>query len=169
LVFHFKKFVGTKDYNAGFVYGTHGNIIDYDVPRYGKRMVNDYYGLASDEKGKLLRLSKRDTSSVSNYGLMEGSTAFSDVINQNVLVARLTEDLRFLASPATAPLNLVVDDKTMTLGTFGIGDIRYVRIKDHIIDYSEVRRIVGITTIVHNTGKELVTIQTNEPRPADIA
>lgn len=169
LRFNFKKFVGNKNYDIGFDYGTHGNIIDYDVPRYGRRMVNDYYGLATDEKGNLLRISKRDNSSVNTYGLMEGSTAFDDVINKNILDARLAEDLRFLATPESSPINVTIDDKTYPLGTFGVGDIRNIKIRDNIIDYNGPRRIVGITTLVHNTGKELVTIQTNAPREEDMA
>ncbi len=168
LRFHFKKFVGNKNYDIGFDYGTHGNIIDYDVPRYGRRMVNDYYGLATDEQGKLLRINKRDNTSINNYGLMEGSTAFSDVINKNILDARLAEDLRFLATPESSPINVTVDDKTYPLGTFGVGDIRNIKIKDSIINFNGPRRIVGITTLVHNTGKELVTIQTNAPREEDM-
>lgn len=168
LQFHFKKFVGVRQYDVGFVYGTFGNIIDYDVPRYGRRMVNDYYGLATDSTGNLLRIKKSDTTSINTYGLLEGSTAFDDVINKNILDARLAEDFRFLASPETAPINLTVDDKTYPIGTFGVGDIRNVKINDGIIDYNKPRRIVGITTIVHNTGKELVTIQTNEPRQEDL-
>lgn len=168
LRFHFKKFVGNKNFDVGFDYGTHGNITNYDVPRYGRRMVNDYYGLATDEQGKLIRINKTESSSINNYGLMEGSTAFSDVINKNILDARLAEDLRFLATPESSPINITVDDKTYPLGTFGVGDIRNIKIKDSIINFNGPRRIVGITTLVHNTGKELVTIQTNAPREEDM-
>jgi len=168
LRFHFKKFVGNKNYDVGFDYGTHGNIIDYDVPRYGRRMVNDYYGLATDEQGKLIRINKQDSVSINSYGLMEGSTAFDDVINKNILDARLAEDLRFLATPESSPINVTVDDKTYPLGTFGVGDKRNIKIKDSIVNFNGPRRIVGITTLVHNTGKELVTIQTNAPREEDL-
>ena len=61
LVFSFKRFYGTVRLEMGFVYGTFGNIINYDVPRYGQRMVNDYYGLATDDKGGLLRIQETDS------------------------------------------------------------------------------------------------------------
>lgn len=161
---NFKKFLGTRQYDVGFVYGTHGNIIDYDLPRYGKRMINDYYGLATDDKGALLRLQETDSASIDEYGKMEGSTAFSDVINNNVLRSRLREELNFLKRPETAPVNVVLDDKTYSIGTWHVGDIVNVRIKDNIIDFNAPRRIVGMTVTVHNTGKELAHVQTNAPR-----
>ena len=169
LNFNFKKFLGVRQYDVGFTYGTHGNIIDYDLPRYGRRMVNDYYGLATDDKGALLRVQESDSASISEYGKMESSTAFSDVINTNVLRARLREELAFLRLPSTAPANVVLDDKTYSIGTWHVGDIVNVRIKDNVIDFNEPRRIVGLTATVHNTGKELATVQTNKPRDSELA
>lgn len=168
LVFNFKKFMGIRQYDVGFTYGTHGNIIDYDLPRYGKRMVNDYYGLATDKTGRLLRIQETDSASISEYGKMEGSTAFADIVNNNILRARLREELSFLKVPETAPVNLTLDDKTYTIGTWNIGDIINVRIKDNIIDFNAPRRIVGITVVVHNTGKELAHVQTNAPRDNEL-
>lgn len=164
LVFTFKRFYGTVRLEMGFVYGTFGNIINYDVPRYGQRMVNDYYGLATDDKGGLLRIQETDSTSISTYGLMESSTAFSDVINNNILRARLKEELGLLKTPDSAPINITLDDKTWPIGTWGVGDIINVKVKDGIIDFNGPRRIVGITTTVHNTGKELAYVQTNKPR-----
>jgi len=169
LVFNFKKFLGTKRLNIGFNYGTFGNILNYNVPRYGTRMQNDIYGLATDDKGNLLRVNETDSTSISEYGSMEGSTAFSDVINNNVLRARLKEDLSYLKDPESAPVNLELDDKTYPLGTWKVGDVVNVKINDSLIDFNAPRRIVGITTIVHDTGKEIVTVQTNKPRDADLA
>lgn len=169
LNFNFKKFLGTLQYDVGFVYGTQGNIIDYDLPRYGKRMVNDYYGLATDDKGALLRFQETDNTSIDTYGKMEGSTAFSDVINNNVLRARLKEELSFLKTPNTAPVNVVLDDKTYSIGTWHVGDIINVRIKDNIIDFNAPRRIVGLTVVVHNTGKELAHVQTNAARDGQLS
>jgi hypothetical protein len=168
LVFSFRSFYGTTRLDMGFTYGTFGNIIDYDVPRYGERMINDYYGLATDDKGTLLRLSEVDTTSVNTYGAMEGSTAFGDVINNNILRARLKEDLGFLSTPESAPVNLTLDDKTFTIGTWSVGDVVNVKIKDHVIDFNAPRRIVGMTVTVHNTGKELAMVQTNRPRDGEL-
>jgi hypothetical protein len=164
LVFNFKKFIGTARLDYGFTYGTFGNIIDYNLPRYGKRMVNDMYGLAADDLGNAIRFQETDSASINTYGLLEGSNAYLDITNANVLKNRLSEELRFLKSPTTAPVNVILDDKTYSLGTWKIGDVVYVKIKDNVIDYNANRRIVGITTTVHNTGKELVAVQTNEPK-----
>ena len=168
LVFSFKRFYGTVRLEMGFVYGTFGNIVNYDVPRYGQRMVNDYYGLATDDKGGLLRIQETDSTSISTYGLMESSTAFSDVINNNILRARLKEELGLLSTPDSAPINITLDDKTWPIGTWGVGDIINVKIKDGIIDFNGPRRIVGITTTVHNTGKEFAYVQTNRPRDDEL-
>jgi len=168
LVFSFKRFYGTVRLEMGFVYGTFGNIINYDVPRYGQRMVNDYYGLATDDKGGLLRIQETDSTSISTYGLMESSTAFSDVINNNILRARLKEELGLLSTPDSAPINITLDDKTWPIGTWGVGDIINIKIKDGIIDFNGPRRIVGITTTVHNTGKEFAYVQTNRPRDDEL-
>ena len=164
LVFNFKKFIGTARLDYGFAYGTFGNIIDYNLPRFGKRMVNDMYGLAADDLGNAIRFQETDSTSINTYGLLEGSNAYLDITNANVLKNRLAEELRFLKTPSTAPVNVILDDKTYSLGTWKIGDVVYVKIKDNVIDYNANRRIVGITTTVHNTGKEMVAVQTNEPR-----
>ena len=164
LEFSFKKMVGSKRLEQRFIYGTHGNILNYDVPRYGRRMVNQYTGIAIDDKNQTLHVEQKDNDSISEYGTMESSTAFTDVINKNMLSSRLAEDLRFLAVPETAPINITIDDKTYPIGTWGVGDIVNVKIKDGLIDYEGPRRIVGITTFVHNTGKEIITVRTNKPR-----
>lgn len=167
LKFNFKPFIGARR-DIGFLYATHGNILDYDVPRYGRRMVNSYIGLATDSKNQLLHIHQKDTTSINEYGTMESATAYDDVINKNILGARLKEDLRYLATPDTAPINITIDDKTYPLGTFEVGDIVNVKIKDGLIDYNGPRRIVGLTTYVHNTGKELVTVRTNKPREENL-
>lgn len=168
LNFNFRKFLGRRLYDVGFTYGTHGNILDYDVPRYGRRMVNDYYGLATDEKGALLRIQETDSASINEYGKMESSTAYTDMINVNILRSRLREELSFLRLPETAPVNVTLDDKTFSIGTWRVGDIVNVRIADNIIDFNAPRRIVGVTVTVHNTGKEIASVQTNKPRDNEL-
>lgn len=168
LEFTFKNFLGEKQYDLGFSYGTFGNIIDYDVPRYGRRVQNKITGLATDSKNQLLHITQSDSTSINAYGVMESATAYDDVINKNILGARLAEDLYFIADPETAPINIELDDKTYPLGTWGVGDIVDVKIKDGLIDFKGPRRIVGISTSVHNTGKEIVRVQTNKPREEDL-
>lgn len=165
LVFNFKKFIGNdRQYEITFQYGTFGNIVDYDVPRFGGRMANDMMGIAVDDNGNVLHVSERDSVSIDTYGLMEDTKAFTDVKSNNILRARLTEELRFIKTPDDSVVNLVLNEKSYPLGQYGLGDIVTVKIKDHVIDFNQPRRIVGITVNLHSTGREMVTIQTNKPR-----
>lgn len=165
LVFNFKKFIGNnRQYDVTFQYGTFGNIVDYDVPRFGGRMANDVAGIAVDDDGNVLHVTERDSASINTYGLMEDTKSFTDVKSNNILRARLTEELKFIKTPDDSIVNLVLNENSYPLGQYGLGDIVTVRIKDHVIDFFQPRRIVGITVNLHNTGREMITVQTNKPR-----
>jgi hypothetical protein len=165
LVFNFKSFIGSnRQYELTFQYGTFGNIVDYDVPRFGGRMANDVMGIAVDDNGNVLHVSEVDTTSITTYGLMQDTKNFTDVKNENILRARLVEELKFIKTPNDSSVNIVLNEKSYPLGQYGIGDIVTVKIKDHIIDFNQPRRIVGITVNLHSTGREMVTIQTNKPK-----
>jgi len=168
LEFSFKPFIGNKQTGITFEYGTQGNIADYNIPRLGQRMVNDLWGIAADSLGKILHANLRDESSINTYGLLQDATAFADVKDKNMLKTRLNEQLQFVKGFNDAPVNVILTEKAYPLGQYGLGDIVTVKIKDNIIDFNEPRRIVGITVTLHNTGRELTTIQTNAPRAADI-
>lgn len=168
-VFNFKKFIGNKSTGITFEYGTRGNIVDYNTPRLGKRMVNDLWGIAADTDGKVLHANQRDTTAFNTYGLLQGTTAYSDVKDLNMLKSRMNEELQFIKSPDDSPVNILLNEKAYPLGQYGIGDIVTVKIKDNIIDYNQARRIVGITVSVHNTGREMIVLQTNLPRAKDAA
>lgn len=163
LRFNFKKLIGQRIKGLTFKYGRIGsNIIDYNLPRYGQRMANKLYGIAADDTGKVLSLQKSDTTSINTYGLMEEAKAFADVKNKNILTSRMTEELRLIANPEESPINITLDEKAYPLGQFNLGDIVWVRIEDNVIDFQKERRIVGYTVNLHNTGRELITIQTNQ-------
>lgn len=164
LTFNFKGFIGNTVRNISFVYDTRGNIIDYDLPRDGMRMLNSIWGVGFLTTGDVIQKEVRDSTSIDEYGLMEGVAAFSDVKNENALTTRTREELRFLKDPESSPINLVLDEKAYPLGQFDIGDIVDVRIKDGPIDYKGQRRIVGLSVNVHNTGREIITVRTNRPR-----
>lgn len=168
ITFKFKKFLGQKRPDVTFEYGTRGNLIDYSIPRFGRRMVNDMWGIAADSDGKILHASQSDSSSVQRYGLLQGAQAFSDVKDLNFLKTRMAEQLQFTKTPEDSPVNLMLDERGYPLGRYGIGDIVNVRIKDHIIDYRSPRRVVGITVTLHNTGREIIVVQTNQPRSKDV-
>lgn len=169
LNFYFKKYIGNKSTGITFEYGARGNIVDYNSPRLGKRMQNDIWGIAADTDGKVLHVNQRDEASIQTYGLLQGADAFSDVKDLNFLKNRVNQSLQFTKSPDDSPVNVVLSEKGYPLGQYGIGDMVTVKIKDHIIDFSQPRRIVGITVNVHNTGREMVNVQTNKPRQEDMA
>ena len=168
LVFNFKKRIGNRVTGITFSYNTvGGNIIDYNVPRLGMRMSNEIVGIAADDEGKILHATQRNSTSVQTNGLLQTAKAFNDVKSKNPLEVRLTEELRLISDPEESPINIVLNEKAYPLGQYGLGDIIWIRIKDHIIDFQKERRIIGMTVTLHNTGRELVTIQTNIP-PQDM-
>lgn len=168
LEFEFKKFLGNKNHGVGFFYGTQGNIVDYDIPRLGSRMVNDLTGIATDPNGAVLHTNKSDSQSKEEYGLLQDAAAFADVKDKNALNARLAEQLRLTSRPESSPHNFLLNEEGYPLGQYDIGDLITAKVQDGAIDYKEVRRVTGITVNLHNTGRELVTVQTNAPRPEDI-
>ena len=160
LVFNFKK--RNRISGITFNYNTiGGNIIDYNVPRLGMRMSNEIVGIAADDEGKILHATQRNSASVATNGLLQTAKAFNDVKSKNPLEARLAEELRLISDPEESPINIILNEKAYPLGQYGLGDIIWVKIKDHIIDFQKERRIVGITVTLHNTGRELIAIQTN--------
>lgn len=165
MVFNFQKKIGNENLGMTFSYGTQGNIVDYEIPRYGSRMANVLVGIAATDESTLFHVRQEDTASVNEYGMLQEVAAYSDVKNKNLLNSRLVEELRYTKDPEQAPVNLVLDENAYPLGQYDIGDTVTVKIKDHNIDYKDVRRIVGITVNLHNTGRELTVVQTNTPRP----
>lgn len=167
--FDFMPFIGNKQNNLVFTYGPRGNIADYNAPRLGSQMVNDYWGIATDPNGVVLHSEQKDSASFNIYGLMEGAIAFSDVKDKNSLQSRLSEDLFLVKDPADSPMNLIMNERSYPLGQYDIGDIVHVNIQDGAINYSAPKRIVGYSVGLHDTGRELITVQTNNPKPADLA
>lgn len=166
LEFNFRKLIGERVSGITFRYGTIGtNIVDYNIPRYGKRMVNHLLGIAADDEGKVLHdaVAGRDSVSINTYGLLQDAMAFADVKHRNALAVRLKEESRLISNPEESPINIVLDEKAYPLGQYGLGDIIWVDIQDNVISYKKERRIIGITVNLHNTGREMVAIQTNRP------
>jgi hypothetical protein len=168
LTFDFMPFLGNKNQGLTFQYGARGNIVNYNAPRLGSKMINDYFGIATSPDGTVLHKETTDEPSRAKYGLMQGAIAFSDVKDQNALVGRLAEDLFLVKDPADSPMNLTLDENGYPLGQYDIGDLVNTKIVDGAINYIGLKRIVGITVSVHGTGRELTTVQTNTPRPRDL-
>lgn len=168
MVFDFKEFIGNKNNNLVFVYGRQGNIVDYSSPRHGNNMVNDLWGIAADTNGNILHVEQSDSTSRGTYGLLQTAQAFTDVKDQNFLKTRVNETLNLIKNPDVSALNVVLNEKGYPLGQYDIGDIVTVKIKDHVIDFNQPMRIVGITVNLHGTGREMTTLQMNSPNPRDV-
>lgn len=166
--FDFEPFLGNKHLNMVFSYGTRGNIVNYNAMRLGSKMVNDYYGIATSPDGSILHKELPNEQSKATYGLMEGSLALADVKDEGSLTARLDAELYLMADPQDSPMSLILDENGYALGLYDIGDLITVKIVDGAINYNAPKRIVGITVNVHNTGRELSTIQTNKPKQEDL-
>lgn len=166
LVFNFKKLIGQRITGLTFTYARVGtNIVDYNFPRLGGRMANDLVGIATDDKGNVLHANKVNGASINTVGRLQDARAYTDVKNQNLLDSRMANEIRLTVDPDESPITLVLDENAYPLGQYNLGDILWVKVNDHAIDYNKERRIVGWTVNVHNTGKELTYVQTNLPRP----
>lgn len=163
LTFNFKVFLGNKQPNVMFEYGTYGTIADYDIPRDGVRMANDITGIAVDPDGKVLHANAPDIASVNKYGDLQDVAAYGDVKSINALKSRLVETQRIVSVP-TAAINVDLNDKAYPLGMYGIGDIVTIKIRDHFIAINEVRRVVAFKVVSFVTGEEQISLSTNVPR-----
>jgi hypothetical protein len=173
LTFNFKKFVGNDHhYDVNFTFNKQAgqpslsNITDYNLPRLGQRMVNNLWGIAADTSGTILDDPETDQTSVSEYGLLEGVAAYSDVKDKNILKARTTAELPLVSTPD--PTNAIVMlDETVAypLGVWDIGDLVTINIQNTGVSLKDTRRIVGVTVAVNGTGRESTTVQTNKPLP----
>jgi hypothetical protein len=172
LVFNFKKFVGNnRSYNVNFVFNqknnhTSSNIIDYNLPRLGQRQVNALWGIATDTNGVVLNDQESDQASTTTYGLMEGVAAYADVKDKGILKARTAAELPLVATPDETNVMVVLNETAAyPLGTWDVGDIVNINIQNKGVDFTDTRRVVGVTVQVHNTGRETTTVQTNKPLP----
>lgn len=166
LIFNFKSFIGNNlQQNLVFSYGNQGNIIDYNLPRFGQRMANSIYGIATDPNGTILHANPSAQDSVDLYGLMEDTAAFTDVKSQGVLQQRTGAVLPLVSIPDETNAIIYVNEHGYPLGQYDIGDIVTFKVVNKGVDFDQVRRIVGITVVENETGKERTALQTNVPLP----
>jgi hypothetical protein len=164
MVFNFKNFVGKRVTSKTFTYGAGGNLLDYNLPRYGERMANDLVGVAADFGNQILHVEQSDTASMNTYGKVQDVAAYIDVKNVNALKSRLSEELRLISTPESE-VHLELNDRAPSLGEYGVGDIITIDINDGVVSYrNQQRRIVGININVANNGSERVTLITNKPK-----
>lgn len=168
LVFNFKKFVGNdRHYDVNFTFTKlNSNVIDYNLPRLGQRMVNTLYGIATDTNGKILNSPQYDQASISKYGKLEGVAAYADVKDQGILNARAQAELPLVSTPDETNAIVVLDGTSaFPLGQWDVGDIVTIAVTNNGVAFKQIRRIVGYTVSVNDTGKETTTIQSNIPLP----
>lgn len=172
LAFNFKRFVGNDHhYDVNFSFNKAssssaavGNIIDYNLPRLGQRMVNSLWGIATDNQGKILHKEQRDEPSITEFGLMQGVAPYADVKDQGILNARTQAELPFVSTPDETNVLLVLNETAAyPLGLWDIGDLVTINIQNNAIDFTDIRRVVGATVQVNSTGREITTAQTNKP------
>lgn len=168
LVFTFSKFSGNDHhYDVNFTFTKkNSNIIDYNLPRLGSRMVNDLTGIATDNNGIILHKEQTDQTSVSTYGLMQGVAAYADVKDQGILNARTQAELPFVSTPDETNVMVVLNETAAyPLGQWDIGDLVTVNVQNTAVSFTDIRRIVGATVQVNSTGREITTAQSNRPLP----
>ncbi len=166
LVFNFVPFRGNDlTQQVSFQWGgptnQATNIVDYNVPRLGQRMVNDLYGIAVDPNGLVLHFDQTDQASITNYGYVQGVAAYSDVKDQATLNARIEAELPLVSTPDTAAVSVTTNEKGYPLGLYDIGDIVNIQITASSYTFNSNRRVVGLTVLLNDTGREFTTIQTN--------
>jgi hypothetical protein len=170
LVFNFEKFVGNnRHYDVNFIFNKSGevaqsNIIDYNLPRLGGSMVNDLYGIATDTNGVVLHKDHTDQTSITANGLMQGVAAYSDIKDSGILDARVQAELPLVATPDETNAMVVLNETTAyPLGIWDIGDIVTINVQNTGVSFDEIRRIVGVSVQVNDTGRETTVVQTNRP------
>lgn len=163
LVFNFKQFLGNDiHYDVNFVYSEHGNAVDFNATRLGVRQTNNLWGIAVDPNGVIFHANSTDTNSIQEV-LLEQVLPFNDVKDQATLNARTAAELPLVSTADSSSDTITLSEKSIPLGSYDVGDIVTVKIESAGVNYDEIRRIVGLTVSLHNTGRELVAVQHHVP------
>lgn len=162
-VLNFKSYIGNKQPELKFFYGEFGNIRDYDTPLDGEGMANFIQAVAADNDFNIIHAEASDQASINEYGKIPVVAAYVDVKNTNLLISRSREELNLVKTPG-AEVHLVLNNKAFPIGQWDVGDTVTVEIKDHVINVSEQRRIVGYEIDVEANMEETVRLITNKPR-----
>jgi hypothetical protein len=166
LQFNFKKFLGNNLLSQlTFSYGQQGNIIDYNLPRKGERQANNLWVIATDPNGVILHANPTDQTAISEYGLLEDVAAYADVKSQSLLNVRGAAELPLIATPDETNAIVYLNEKGYPLGQYDIGDVVTIKVINKAVNFNQIRRIVGITVSEHETGREMIALQTNIPLP----
>jgi hypothetical protein len=166
LKFNFESFLGNDLRNlVTLTWAEGGNSVDFNVPRLGQRQINSLYAIATDENGNVLHQLQTDQASITTSGLLEGVAAYVDIKDQATLNARAQAELPLISTPNGAATTMQIDEQAYTPGAFSVGDVINQIVNHKAITYNQPRRVVGMTTVVHNTGREMTTVQLNALLP----
>lgn len=174
LVFNFVPFKGNNltqsvTFNWNGPKSPSSNIIDYNLPRLGQRMANDLWGIATDPTGLVLNYQGTDQTSIGTYGDIAAVAAYSDIKDQATLFARIGAEMPLISQPDNAAMTFTLNEKGYPLGFFDVGDIVSINIQNNAVSFQDMRRVVGYTVTVHNTGREFTSVQTNKVQPWQFA
>lgn len=170
LVFNFVNLFGNNlSQNVNFVFNktadhSNSNIIDYNLPRLGTRMVNNIYGIATNTNGVILNSPQTDQASVTEYGLFQGVAAYTLINDQGILNARTIAEMPLVSTPqVTNGIVTLNETSAYPLGQWDVGDFVTIQVTNTGITFNEVMRIVGASVNLNSTGREFTTVQTNLP------
>lgn len=165
LQFNFRSFYGNNLLSSFvFAFGQQGNVVDYALPRLGQRVVNSLTAIATDPNGVILHVNPNSQTAISQYGLLEGVAAYTDVKSQSILNARGAAEIGLISVPDESNATVVLDENGYPRGQYDIGDIITIKVTNLGVNFNQIRRIVGITVTENETGREEITIQSNQPQ-----
>lgn len=170
LVFDYLTFYGQDNhYDVNFTYGQAGNAVDFNWPRLGQQQVNDLVGIATDINGNVLHAEQTDQTSITNSGLLQQVAAYSDIKDQATLNAAVQAEIPLISNSDQSPITFTLDEKAYPLGVYDIGDIVTCAVNTDYLTIAPVsKRIVGITVNINNQGREMSTVQLNNPLPGQL-
>lgn len=169
LEFNFLSFLGNNNNTkVNFTWGEHGNAVDFNWPRLGQQMANDLIGIATDVSGNVLHAEQTDQASINTDGLIQSVAAYADIKDQATLNARVQAELPLISSPEFSPITFTLDEKAYPLGLYGIGDIVPVSVKHNFLTASATKRIIGISVSLGQAGREMTTVQLDNPLPFQV-
>jgi predicted ester cyclase len=166
LQFNFRSFLGNNLLaKLVFQFGKQGNIYDYNLPRLGKRQANSLLTIATDPNGVILHVEPTDQTSITSNGLMEAVAAYSDVKSQSTLNARANAELPLVSTADETNAIVYLNENGYPLGQYDVGDIVTIKVQNLGVNFNSIRRIVGYTVMLNETGRESIALQTNVPLP----
>jgi hypothetical protein len=135
------------------------NVQDYDLPitALGVRSTTAAAGTSAAGDNLVKEASSGDAGAT--FGLLEGSTSYSDISDEDLLQDLADDDLvRFGGLLEQPTVELKPADIDAFYGAFEVGDTVRVRIQDpNYVDIDDYWRLVEVQVEVSETGQEKVT------------